>query len=612
MKYTFALAGNPNCGKTTVFNALTGSAQYVGNWPGVTVEKKSGRVKGFDDEIEIIDLPGIYSLSPYSVEEVVATDYIIKSKPDVVINVIDASNLERNLFLTLQLLDMEVKVIVAMNMYDIVQKRGDKLDIKGLENELGIKIIPIIARKGKGIKDLVSKSIEISKIDDNKKEYNLKENSTSNKEDEENNVKEKYEYIKTILSKYVIYKEKEDNSITDKIDKVLTNRIVSIPIFLLIMMSIYYISISVLGTYATGLMEKLIELIRVGTENVLINTGANKYIMSLILDGIIGGVGSVIVFVPQIMILFFFIALLEDSGYMARISFVLDKIFRGFGLSGKSFIPMFVGSGCSVPGIMAARTLENDRDRKLTIILTPFISCGAKLPIYLMFAGAFFPDKSHIIIISMYAIGVAVAIISGIILKRTLFKGSPEIFLLELPQYKFPTIKNIMLQVWDKGKSFLKKAGTIIFAGSVIIWFMQTFDFTLHLANSPKESILGVIGIFIAPIFKPLGFGDWKASISILTGVIAKEMVVASLGVLNGLGDGANSLEIISALKQSFTPLTSVSFMIFVLLASPCVAAIGAMKKELNSWKFTLFALGYQTILAYIVAMLVYQIGSLL
>jgi ferrous iron transport protein B len=664
-----ALVGNPNSGKTTLFNELTGSTQYVGNWPGVTVEKKEGKIKKTKNKVNLVDLPGIYSLSSYTMEEIVARDYILDEKPDLIINIVDATNIERNLYLTTQILELGVPVLVALNMMDVVEKNKDKINIEEIENSLNARVLPISANKGRGIDKLINtieemalEEDEVENLDfytkDLKKEiekvesfvediaqekkvskrwlavklleqdshtlskFNLgqelntyivkiKENLEEKHDDDMESIiaNDRYDYINKVVKKSVKKTRKQELTTSDKIDKVLTNRFLAVPLFLGVMFLVYYISIQTLGDYTIGWVEGAVEFIAAGASSLLISLGASEWIQSLVVEGVIGGVGSVIVFVPQLMILFFFISILEDTGYMARVAFVMDKFFRRFGLSGKSFIPLLLGSGCSVPGIMATRTLENENDRKLTILLTPFISCGAKLPIYVMFAAAFFPASSGFVVFSLYLLGIVVAILSGILLKNTLFKGAVAPFVMELPPYRVPTVKGLLIHMWDRAKGFLKKAGTIIFAASVIIWFAQSFSPSLALADNPANSILAAIGRFIAPIFTPLGFGEWIPAVAIIAGTVAKEVVVATLGVLTGVGEVAeDSPQLVASIQTMFTPAMAWSFMAFNLLAAPCMAAIGTMKREFNSWKWTLFAISYQTGVAYIIAMIIYQI----
>ena len=664
-----ALVGNPNSGKTTLFNELTGSTQYVGNWPGVTVEKKEGKIKKTKNKINLVDLPGIYSLSSYTMEEIVARDYILDEKPDLIINIVDATNIERNLYLTTQILELGVPVLVALNMMDVIEKNKDKINLEEIESHLNAKVVPISASRGKGIENLISTleematiSPDLANIDfyskDIQQEVNKIENfieeianenkvnkrwlavklleqdsHTLSKFDIDEEIKtyivkikekieeiedddmesiianERYIFINTMVKKTVKKTKRQELTNSDKIDKILTNRFFSVPIFLAVMFIVYYVSIQTLGDYTIGWVEGGIEYFAGLVSSGLMSLGVTEFIHALVIDGVIGGVGAVLVFVPQIMILFFFISVLEDTGYMARVAFVMDKFFRKFGLTGKSFIPLLIGSGCSVPGIMATRTLENEKDRKLTILLTPFISCGAKLPIYVMFAAAFFPNNSGMVVFTIYMLGIAVAILSGILLKNTLFKGAVAPFVMELPPYRVPTLKGLFIHMWDRGKDFLKKAGTIIFAAAVLIWMMQTFSFNFSIVENPSNSILAGIGRFIAPIFRPLGFGDWISAVAIFTGFVAKEVVVATLGVLTGVGEVAEDApELITSIQALFTPAKAWSFMAFNLLAAPCIAAIGAMKKEFNSWKWTLFAVSYQTGIAYIIAMIIYQV----
>lgn len=678
MGYTFALVGNPNCGKTTMFNEMTGSTQYVGNWPGVTVEKKEGKARKIKEDIKIIDLPGIYSLSPYTLEEVVARNFIMNEKPDLIINIVDASNIERNLYLTMQLKELGVPVVVALNMMDVVNKRGDKINITELEKELGVKILPTSAHKGEGIKQLLDTCVTVSSVactaaesnnffdtiytgefkagvnhiselvknvaklnkcdskwlalklleQDEKVVEKIKLGANDEKElrnyidkleeKYDNDVEgivadQRYNYIAKIIRKTVTKVNRDKLTGSDKIDKIVTNRFLALPIFGVMMYIVYYVSIQTLGDKTIGWMETFIETCIANPLTSLLGViGAADWLQSLVIDGIVGGVGAVLGFVPQIMILFFFISILEDSGYMARVAFVMDKMFRRFGLSGKSFIPMLVGSGCSVPGIMATRTLENERDRKLTIILTPFISCGAKLPIYVLFVSAFFPAHSGLVIFSIYILGIVLAILSGILLKNTIFKGEVAPFVMELPQYRIPTIKGLFIHMWDRGKGFIKKAGTIILAGTVVIWFLQSFNTNFQMTEDINESILKAVGSFISPIFKPVGFGDWISSVAVITGLLAKEVVVSTFGIVRGIADAeADTPELISNIQSTFNAAQACSFMAFNLIAAPCFAAIAAMKRELNSTKLTLFALAYQTALAWIVAFIVYRIALL-
>jgi len=676
MLYTFALVGNPNCGKTTMFNEMTGSTQYVGNWPGVTVEKKEGRVKKFKENIKIVDLPGIYSLSPYSLEEIIARDYIIEEKPDVVINIVDASNIERNLYLTLQLKELGIPVVVALNMMDVVTSRGDTIDIKKLEESLDMPVVPTSANKGTGVREVVERALAVAEAlavqkvekhtelfyDDSinrsielieeltakvasDKGYNpgwaalkllegdekaieklklddsLLSKITSLREELENKydidietiiADARYQYISKIVSKAVKKKHKSGElTVSDKIDKIVTNRILAIPIFLAIMFIVFRITFGAIGSYSVDFVDGFInETLAEAVEGWLLAAGGADWLVELIVSGIIGGLGSVLAFIPQIILLFFFLSILEDSGYMARAAFVMDRMLRKLGLSGKSFIPMLMGFGCTVPAAMAARTLENEKDRKLTIILTPFMSCGARLPVYALFSAAFFFRNQTVVIFSIYLLGIVVAILSGILLKNTVFKGEVAPFVMELPPYRVPTIKGLAIHMWDRIKGFLKKAGTIIFTASVLIWFCQSFSFSFSMVEDPADSIFGTIGKVIAPIFSPLGFGDWKSSMALLTGLVAKEVVVSTIGILNGVGEEAASIS--AALQSYFTPLKAYSFMVFTLLYMPCIAAFAAIKRELNSWKLALFSAGYQMAVAWFVAFLVYQGGRLL
>lgn len=664
-----ALAGNPNCGKTTMFNDLTGSSQYVGNWPGVTVEKKEGKLKGHKD-VTIVDLPGIYSLSPYTLEEVVTRNFILNERPDVIINIVDASNIERNLYLTTQLVEIGIPVVIALNMIDIVKKNGDTIDIQKLSATLGCDIIETTALKGEGSKEAAERAISVAQkkiktipqhsfneviekalkiingiIGDTvpaelQRWYSIKfferdikafeqiqfsdsikkeiENVTSNCEKELDDdaesiiTNERYEYISKVINNCVHKKSVNKMNTSDKIDQIVTNRWLALPIFALIMFGVYYIAVTSLGTIATDWINDTFfgEIVQGNVDTWLSNIGAAEWLQSLIVDGIIGGVGAVLGFVPQIMILFLLISILEDCGYMARVAFIMDRIFRKFGLSGKSFIPMLIGSGCSVPAVMASRTIENDRDRKMTIMLTPFIPCSAKLPIFALMVGALFPTKPWVAP-SMYFLGIAMVIISGIILKQTpLFSGEPAPFVMELPQYHIPSFKGVLIHMWDRGKAFIIKAGTVIFVGCAVIWFLQSFNFSMQMVDG-SESMLASIGKAIAPIFAPLGFGNWQSAVAILTGFLAKENVVATFGILFGIGEVTEeNPDLMLQISTIFTTVSAYAFMVFNLFAAPCFAAIGAIKREMGSWKWTFIAIGYQTALAYIMAFIINQIGS--
>ena len=679
-----ALAGNPNCGKTTMFIALTGAAQYVGNWPGVTVEKKEGRLKGNKD-VTITDLPGIYSLSPYTPEEVVARDHLIGEHPDAIINIVDASNIERNLYLTTQISETGIPVVVALNMMDIIEKRGDKIDSKKLSEALGCDVFEVSALKERGLDAVTKRAQELANqkkapiikhIFDNRIEnalseiesilekggkaektqmrwYSVKafendekamekldlsadikaeikaivERCENEMDDDGESIitNERYTYISGTIKKIAKKSNRTNMTASDKIDKIVTNRWLALPIFAVIMWLIYYISVSSAGTIFTdwandgvfgegwnlfGIEGAWIPGIPVFIESALNDLNCADWLQSLVLDGIVGGVGAVLGFLPQMIILFFLLALLEDCGYMARIAFIMDRIFRKFGLSGKSFIPILVGTGCGVPGVMASRTIENEKDRKMTVMVTTFIPCGAKLPIIALIAGALFPGNAWIAP-SAYFLGIAAIIISGVILKKTrLFAGDPAPFVMELPAYHMPGIKGVFIHMWDRAKSFVKKAGTIIFLACATIWFLSSFDWHLQMVDE-AESMLASIGRVIAPIFAPIGFGDWRAAVATITGLVAKENVVGTFGVLYGAGEVAeDGAEICTNLQASFTVVSAYAFLAFNLLCAPCFAAIGAIKREMGSWKWTGIAVGYQCLLAYVAAFIIYHLGN--
>lgn len=671
MSTTIALAGNPNCGKTSIFNILTGSNQYVGNWPGVTVEKKEGKLKQHKDCL-LMDLPGIYSLSPYTLEEVVTREYLINERPDAIINIIDGSNLERNLYLTTQLLEVGIPVIVALNMMDIVEKNGDKIDVAKLSSELGCPVVETSAIKGNGLKELANQAVALAAANKNHTRHktfsaSLEKTLDSIAELLEGSVKpehlrwyavklferdekvlaavnlsadvkakitalteaceaemdddaesimtnERYQYI-TGMIKSCMKKKSHATAMTtsDKIDRIVTNRILALPIFAVIMWAVYYVSIQTVGAFLTDFTnDTLVGGFQGMVSDWLVGIGTADWLVGLICDGIIAGVGAVLGFVPQMMVLFLFLSLLEDCGYMARVAFIMDRIFRRFGLSGKSFIPMLIGSGCGVPAIMATRTIENERDRRMTIMTTTFIPCGAKLPIIALFAGALFPGASWVAP-SAYFIGVAAIIVSCIFLKHTKpFAGEPAPFVMELPQYHMPTAKTVLLHVWERAKAFIIKAGTIIFVSCAIIWFLQSFNWSLQMVDA-EESMLASIGRVIAPLFAPLGFGNWQAAVGAVTGLIAKENVVATLAVLYGIGEAAeDDPMLLQQVAMSFTQLSAFAYMVFNLLCAPCFAAIGAIRREMMSAKWTWAAILYQTIFAYVIALLIYQIGSLI
>ena len=663
-----ALAGNPNCGKTTMFNDLTGASQYVGNWPGVTVEKKEGRLKNHKDVI-VTDLPGIYSLSPYTMEEVVTRNYLIDENPDVIINLVDASNIERNLYLTTQLVEIGIPVIIALNMIDVVRKNGDKIDIEKLGAALGCEVVETSAVKGLGSKEVTERAIALAqrkKADaapcsfsapvekalegiraavpaarESKygrwlavKLFERDEKATEKfqlSQDVRNQLdaivsvceeeldddaesiitNERYEYIAAVV-KDCVRKKQSGLSASDRIDRVVTNRWLALPIFAVIIFFVYYLSVSTIGTMATDWVNDNLfgDIIPPAIEGFLTSIGTAEWLNSLILDGILAGVGAVLGFLPQMLVMFFCLAILEDCGYMARIAFIMDRVFRKFGLSGKSFIPILIGTGCGVPGIMASRTIENDRDRKLTIITTTFIPCSAKLPIIALISGALFPGSTWIAP-STYFLGMAAIIVSGIMLKKTsIFAGDPAPFVMELPAYHVPGAKGVLIHMWDRGKAFVKKAGTIILLATVLVWFLSSFNWSMQMTDI-NTSMLAAIGGVIAPIFAPLGWGDWKAAVATVTGLIAKENVVGTFGILYGFGEVAeDGAEFWSNLQASFTPLAAYTFLMFNLLCAPCFAAIGAVRNEMGSGKWTLFAAGYQTVFAYAVALITFQFGT--
>ena len=668
MEYKIALAGNPNCGKTTMFNDLTGSSQYVGNWPGVTVEKKEGKLKANKQAI-IQDLPGIYSLSPYTLEEVVTRNYLVNEHPDSMINIIDASNLERNLYLTTQLLEIGVPMVIALNMMDMVRKNGDRIDVKKLSDALGCQIIETSAVKGEGSTEVAKAALNLAqskatapkplKFNDklenilariarllqgacqpqNLRWYSIKLFERDEKAIEQLKLspaaleeieglrqeaeKEFDDDVESIITheRYVLiadllktcyHKQTKKLTTSDKIDKIVTNRILALPIFAVVMFVIYYLSITTVGTMMTDWVNDVLfgEIIPPAVEGLLVSVGAADWLQSLILDGIVAGVGAVLGFLPQMLVLFLLLALLEDCGYMSRIAFIMDRIFRRFGLSGKSFIPMLIGLGCGVPAVQASRTIENDRDRKMTIMTTTFIPCSAKLPIIGLIAGALF-NESGWVATSAYFVGIAAIIISGIILKKTkLFAGEPAPFVMELPAYHIPSVKGVLIHMWDRAKAFVRKAGTIIFLSSVVIWFLSSFNFQLQMVDT-GDSILAAIGRVIAPIFAPLGWGHWEAAVGTISGLVAKENLVAIMGILYGFAEVAeNGDEMWSVFAQNFTAISAYSFLVFNLLCAPCFAAIGAIHREMGSAKWTWIAIGYQCIFAYIVSLIIYQLGT--
>ena len=676
MSVKIALAGNPNCGKTTLFNALTGSNQFVGNWPGVTVEKKEGKLKGYKD-VTIMDLPGIYSLSPYTLEEVVARNYLINERPDAIINIVDGTNIERNLYLSTQIMELGIPVVMAVNMMDLVEKAGDKIHTDKLSKLLGCEVVEISALKGTGIQKAAEKAISLaerknevtpvhefdSKVEDAitavgtmlgmdipeaqkrffaikllEKDDKIKEQMKSvpdvsaeiktledafDDDTESIITNERYVYISSIIGKCVTKGQKGGMTASDKIDRIVTNRWLALPIFAVVMFIVYYVSITTVGGFLTDWTNDVLfgDIIPPAIEKALVAVNCADWLQGLILDGIVAGVGAVLGFVPQMLVLFIFLAFLEGCGYMARVAFIMDRIFRKFGLSGKSFIPMLIGSGCGVPGVMASRTIESDRDRKMTIMTTTFVPCGAKLPIIALIAGAFFNNAGWVAW-SAYFVGVAAIICSGIILKKTkMFSGEPAPFVMELPAYHMPTVGNVLRSMWERGWSFIKKAGTIILLSTIVLWFLMSFGwvdgkFGMLDAEQLNDSILASIGNVIAPIFAPLGWtkaGEgWKMAVAAITGLIAKENVVATFGMLFGFAEVAeDGSEIWGNLAQVMTPIAAYGFLVFNLLCAPCFAAMGAIKREMNNAKWFWFAIGYQCGLAYIVSLCIYQFGTL-
>ncbi|MEA4853472.1 MAG: ferrous iron transport protein B [Christensenella sp.] len=675
MAIKIALAGNPNCGKTTMFNDLTGSSQYVGNWPGVTVEKKEGKLKNHKDVL-IQDLPGIYSLSPYTLEEVVARNYLVNDDPDAIINIIDGTNIERNLYLTTQLLELGIPVVIALNMMDIVRKNGDIVDITKLGSELGCEVIETSALKGLGSKEVAQKASEYARhrpgmelphvftgsvehalahieesvegkvpqehlrwyavklFERDKKVLEALKLSQSTRAHIEKHIEDcereleddaesiitnqRYAYVSGVMERCV--KKKHSGikmNISDKIDRIVTNRWLGLPIFAGVMFLVYFVAVTTVGTLLTDWTNETLfgEWIVPGLRSIMEGANVAPWLTGLTVDGIVSGVGAVIGFVPQMLVLFLLLAILEDVGYMSRVAFIMDRIFRKFGLSGKSFIPMLISSGCGVPGIMASRTIENERDRRMTIMTTTFIPCGAKMPIIALFAGAIFGGAWWVAPMA-YFIGVGAVIVSGILLKKMkAFAGKPAPFVMELPSYHKPAMSNVLRSMWERGWSFIKRAGTVIVLSTIVVWFLSNFGMTngtFGMVDDMNNSVLASIGNVIAPIFAPLGFGDWKASVATFTGLVAKENVLGTFGVLYGFGEVAeNGVEIWGALAASFTGVTALSFMLFNLLCAPCFAAIGAIKTEMNSTKWTWAAIGYMTVFAYAVALIVNQLGSL-
>ncbi len=683
MSIKIALAGNPNCGKTTLFNALTGSNQYVGNWPGVTVEKKEGKLKKNPD-VTVVDLPGIYSLSPYTPEEIVARKFLVEDRPDVILNIVDGTNIERNLYLTTQLSELGIPVVIAINMMDIVERNGDKIDLEILSKKFGCTATQISALKGTGIIEAADLAIEAAKNgrtipqhrfsgevehaiahieeatvhslpDEQQRWYAIKvferdprvieklgihkdilehiESDIAHVEEEMDDdaesiiTNERYEYIERVLRTCYIKNNRGGLTLSDKIDRILTDRYLALPIFAIIMFLVYYISVSTVGQWATdwandgvfgegwNFFGTFIPGVPVLAEKLLVSINCADWLQRLVIDGIIGGVGSVLGFVPQILVLFTFLSFLEGCGYMSRVAFVMDKIFRKFGLSGKSFIPMLVGTGCSVPGIMASRTIENERDRRMTIITTSFIPCSAKIPVIAMIAGALFGGAAWLAP-SAYFVGIAAVVVSGLILKKTkLFEGDVAPFVMELPAYHMPPLSNILRTTWERGWSFIKKAGTVILLSSMVLWFLQNFGFeggSFTMVSDLNNSVLASAGNVLAVIFSPLGFGNWQSTVAAFTGLVAKENIVATFGVLLGNPElNIDTGEEIWAILRSeiFTPVSAYAFLVFNLLCAPCFAAMGAIRREMNSGKWTAFAISYQCLFAYAVALIINQFG---
>jgi ferrous iron transport protein B len=672
-EWKVALAGNPNCGKTTLFNALTGSNQYVGNWAGVTVEKKEGQAKLGDKSMTIVDLPGIYSLSPYSMEEIVARDFIIGEHPDAIIDIVDATNLERNLYLTTQLLELERPMVVALNFMDEVEKHGDKIDVEKLSSRLGVPVIPISARDGTNLDTLlaeahrqmhtgltvqpddlyddftheihhrvgelihdkayaagipahwaaikliegdplVEKTLGLGEVTKQRIEQIATEyEAASPLGDRETLIADsRYRFIEQAVRGSIKRAERSGETLTDRIDAIATNKILAFPVFLGLMLIMFWLTFGPIGSTLSDLLAAVIEKgLSPAVNSAMTAAGAAEWARSLVVDGVIAGVGGVVTFLPMIALLFLCLSFLEDSGYMARAAFVMDRTLRHFGLSGKAFIPMLMGFGCTVPAVMGARTMENEKDRRMTIMLVPFMSCSARLPIYGLLAGAFFSHYRGLVVASVYIIGVSLAIISGLLLKRALFRGEPAAFLLELPPYRMPTIRNISLHVWEKVRDFLTRAATIILAMSVVVWLLQNFDLHMNMVGDVSQSMLAAFGGAIAPIFAPMGFGVWQAAVALLTGLVAKEAVVSSMSLFYGFSLTASGASVALALGGTFSPAAAFAFIVFCGLYTPCVAAIATIRREMNSLKWTLACLGWQLMMAYIATFIVYRIAVL-
>ncbi len=662
-----ALVGNQNCGKTTLFNQLTGSNQHVGNFPGVTVERKDGVIRSHKDTT-VVDLPGIYSLSPYTSEEIITRDFITKQRPDGIINIVDATNIERNLYLSIQLIEMGVPMVIALNMMDEVRVNGGTIRVKDMSEELGVPVVPISASKNEGIDELIDIAVKTAGrklrpkrqdfctgpthrtvhavahlIEDHAERAGISPRFAATKIVEgdepmtaalqlsdkelssiESSIREmedalatdrkaaiadmRYSFIETLCEKTVVKpKENKQHARSVRIDNILTHKYLAIPMFLAIMGVVFWLTFGVIGSFLSDLLAGGLNVLTEAVRGVLTSGGFNPVMISLVADGIFAGVGSVLSFIPTIVVLFFFLSMLEDSGYMARVAFVMDKLLRKIGLSGRSFVPMLIGFGCSVPAIMATRTLPSERDRKMTIVLTPFMSCSAKLPIYGMFTMAFFPDHRALVMISLYVLGMLLGVLSGLILRKTAYRGKPVPFIMELPNYRLPSGKTVLHLLWDKAKDFLTRAFTVIFIATLVIWFFQTFDWRFNVVADSADSMLAGIGRLVSPVFAPLGFADWRASTSLITGFMAKEAVISSFAVLTG----ASAADLPMALGQLFTPLAALSFLVFTLVYSPCVAAIATVKREMRSGWAAMGVALYQTAVAWIVAVVVFQVGSL-
>ena len=664
----FALVGNQNCGKTTLFNQLTGSNQHVGNFPGVTVDQKMGEIRR-QENCRVVDLPGIYSMRPYTSEEIVTRDFILSGHPDGIINIVDATNIERNLYLTLQLLDMDIPMVLALNMMDEVRNNGGSIDSGVMSELLGIPVIPISAARGEGIGDLIEAAVQVARkrippkvtdfcykgpvhrcvhaiahqVEDHAVEQKMSPRfaatkiiegderilsalslSQNERELMEHSILEmehdcgldrnaaladmRYTYIEDVVKHAVVKsRESREHRRSMKIDSVLTNRYLAIPLFLLIMLLVFYLTFNVIGAWLSDLLSMGIDWLTGVVDAALTSYGINEVVHSLVIDGVFAGVGSVLSFLPSIVVLFFFLSLLEDSGYMARIAFVMDKLLRKIGLSGRSFVPMLIGFGCTVPAVMASRTLSSERDRRMTIMLTPFISCSAKIPIYAVFSAAFFPQYAGLVMIGLYVTGIVVGILIALLFKKTAFRGKPMPFVMELPNYRLPSLRSVLLLMWEKARDFLQRAFTVIFIATVIIWFLQTFDTRLNVVTDSSSSLLSMIGQWIAPIFVPLGFSDWRISTALISGFTAKEAVVSTLSVLTGTG----TAELGGVLMGMFTPLSAMSFLVFTLLYTPCVAAITTMKNELHSRTRAAGIVLLQCAVAWVCACLLFQVGSL-